>query len=96
MLLISLPTDSPNMLPLAPVPRHAYAYACHRMSIRTWQVEVVLDQFKNEVLLPEESLIPVPGGGDAVFIVENGITVAMPVTILGRNAGRVAVRGVEA
>jgi RND family efflux transporter MFP subunit len=61
----------------------------------TLQVEVILNRFKNEVLLPEESLIPVPGGGDAVFIVENGATKVMPVKILGRNAGMVALRGVD-
>lgn len=62
----------------------------------TLPVDVVLKRFKNEVLLPEESLIPRPDGGDAIFIVKNGVTAAVPVTVLGRNSGRVAVQGVVA
>jgi RND family efflux transporter MFP subunit len=62
----------------------------------TLQVDVVLNRFENEVLLPEESLIPVPGGGDAIFIVKNGVTAALPVAVLGRGSGLVAVQGVDA
>ncbi len=72
------------------------APATHKLwSGSTLQVKVMLNRFKNKVLLPEESIIPVPGGGDAVFIVKNGVTAAMAVTILGRSAGQVAVSGVE-
>ncbi|WP_300667887.1 efflux RND transporter periplasmic adaptor subunit [Desulfoluna sp.] len=62
----------------------------------TLPVDVVLKHFKDEVLLPEESLIPIPGGGNAVFIVTNGVTATVPVTVIGRNAGNVAVQGVDA
>ncbi|ACN17366.1 putative membrane efflux protein [Desulforapulum autotrophicum HRM2] len=61
----------------------------------TLVVKVVLDRFEDQVLVPEASLIPVPGGGDAVFIVANKKTTAVPVTVLGRNAGQVAVKGLD-
>jgi multidrug efflux pump subunit AcrA (membrane-fusion protein) len=56
---------------------------------------VVQDRLEDRVLVPEESLIPVPGGGDAVFIVADKRTAAVPVTVLGRNAGQVAVAGLD-
>jgi RND family efflux transporter MFP subunit len=62
---------------------------------KTLAVRVVLDHFKDQILVPEQSLIPDPKGGEVVFIVENGVTKAMPVTIAGRNQGLVAVTGLE-
>ncbi len=61
----------------------------------TLSVKLVLQTFKDEILLPEESLIPIPTGGDAIFIVQDKMTKALPVTILGRGSGVVAVRGVN-
>ncbi len=61
----------------------------------TLAVQVVQDRLEDRVLVPEESLIPVPGGGDAVFIVADKRTAAVPVTVLGRNAGQVAVAGLD-
>ncbi len=60
----------------------------------TLQVAVVLNRFEAQVLIPENSLVPIPGGGEAVFIVKNGVTAAIPVMVLGRNSGMAAIQGV--
>jgi len=62
---------------------------------KTLAVRVVLERFPDQVLVPEQSLIPDPRGGDAVFIVADGKTKAVPVTITGRNQGQAAVKGLE-
>ena len=61
----------------------------------TLEVKAVLNSFKNATLLPETTLIPAPDGSSAVFIIEKGITAAIPVTVLGRNSGVAAVQGLE-
>lgn len=60
----------------------------------TLQVAVILKIFKDQILVSENSLVPLPDGGHAVFIVENSLTQALPVTVLGRDNGWVAIGGV--
>jgi RND family efflux transporter MFP subunit len=60
----------------------------------TLQVAVILKTFKYQILVSENSLVPLPDGGHAVFIVENSLTQALPVTVLGRDNGWVAICGV--
>jgi len=61
----------------------------------TLQVAVILKKFKDQILVSENSLVPLPDGGHAVFIVENNLTEALSVKVLGRNNGWVAINGVE-
>ncbi len=61
----------------------------------TLSVAVVLKYLKNQILVPESCVIPFPNGGDGVFIVKNKVTAAMPVVLLGRDKGWVAVAGLE-
>lgn len=61
----------------------------------TLQVSVILKTFKDQILVSENSLVPLPDGGHALFIVENHLTKAVPVTVFVRDNGWVAVNGVE-
>jgi RND family efflux transporter MFP subunit len=60
----------------------------------TLQVAVILKTFKNQILVSGNSLVPLPDGGHSVFIVENSLTKALPVTVLARDNGWAAIDGV--
>ncbi|MFA6810906.1 MAG: efflux RND transporter periplasmic adaptor subunit [Desulfoplanes sp.] len=59
----------------------------------TVPVVVALHRFEDVMLVPEDSLIPAPDGGTVVFAVQNGTTVPLRVTVLGKDNGVVALHG---
>ena len=61
----------------------------------TLPVAVILKMFKNQILVSENSLVPLPDGGHAVFIVKNSLTKVLSVTVFARDNGWAAIGGVE-
>jgi len=58
-------------------------------------VSTVVERAADVILVPEESLIPSPKGGLAVFVVEEGVTRPLPVQLLLSEGGLAAVSGLE-
>ncbi|MDW7645904.1 MAG: efflux RND transporter periplasmic adaptor subunit [Desulfuromonadales bacterium] len=58
-------------------------------------VSTVVERAADVILVPEESLIPSPEGGLAVFVVEEGVTRPRPVQLLLSEGGLAAVSGLD-
>ncbi|MCP3176137.1 MAG: efflux RND transporter periplasmic adaptor subunit [Desulfuromonadales bacterium] len=58
-------------------------------------VSTVVERAADVILVPEDSLIPSPEGGLAVFVVEEGVTRPLPVQLLLSEAGLAAVSGLD-
>lgn len=59
------------------------------------EAELVWEPLKGVVLVPEDALVPAPGGGQGLFAVVDGRTVPRTVELLGRGRGLAAVSGLE-
>lgn len=60
------------------------------------QVKAALQQAKDVVLVPTDSLVPAPGQKTVVFIVKDGKTRVQPVEVLLTGAEKTAVKGLKA
>jgi len=58
-------------------------------------VRMIVERAEGVILVPEESLIPSPTGGQAVFVVEDGVTRPRSVQLLFTSDGLSAVSGLD-